>query len=505
MKSLLYLLLPFCLLYPLLNFAETFPNNSESSELACPEEENKGLRREIEEIMYEDQRYRLQMDSVMSNFGWESPEMQELIGRMHRTDSICISRMEVIIEKHGWPGISLVGKEANTGVWLVVQHADIATQEKYLPMLEESVKKGESQGRHLALLVDRTRLRNGLQQIYGSQIIRMKGEEAKMQPLFDPMACNDRRKSVGLESTVEENALRLEAKYDPAEDVATRIQYVDELLDKEGLRLYYRKLGKGDPLLVLHGRNGLNHQSMMDCFDQLGDSYQVIYLDLRASGKTTVPEEDLSWELLLEDLEDLRKELGIRSWSIAAHDVGGSLALKYASKFPEQVTKLFLSAPEIGRTLGAKIGRGNPTEVSHFSSEQSEKIKRLMATEQYGKGDLDTHEEIIRIRYSLDFVDPANVENLRIGLRDPALDRAQAWKEFSYKFGSLNLYREILECPVPLMIVYGSEDPRDVGKNSRVDKVFAKVQKEQIVGAGFFPFVEQEQAFLELIRNFLAQ
>lgn len=32
--------------------------------------------------------------------------------------------MKKIVKKHGWPGISLVGKKASVGAWLLAQHAD---------------------------------------------------------------------------------------------------------------------------------------------------------------------------------------------------------------------------------------------------------------------------------------------------------------------------------------------------------------------------------------------
>jgi hypothetical protein len=82
----------------------------------------------------------------------------------------------------------------------VIQHADIATQQKYLPMMREAVKKGNARPSSLALLEDRVLLRTGKNQIYGSQI----GTDPKTNlnyvlPLDDPENVDKRRAEVELQ------------------------------------------------------------------------------------------------------------------------------------------------------------------------------------------------------------------------------------------------------------------------------------------------------------------
>src|SRR5436853_5744899 len=74
-------------------------------------------------------------------------------------DSTNLVQVEALIKKYGWPGISFAGVRGNRAVFLVIQHADQKTQEKYLPVMEQSVAKGESQKAHFALLKDRVLMR----------------------------------------------------------------------------------------------------------------------------------------------------------------------------------------------------------------------------------------------------------------------------------------------------------------------------------------------------------
>ena len=87
----------------------------------------------------------------------------------------------------------------NSTLFLVIQHADIATQEHYLPMMREAVTNGDAFGSDLALLEDRVALRQGKRQIYGSQIGRENTGEFYVSPLDDPDHVDERRAAVGLE------------------------------------------------------------------------------------------------------------------------------------------------------------------------------------------------------------------------------------------------------------------------------------------------------------------
>lgn len=82
----------------------------------------------------------------------------------------------------------------------VIQHSDLETREKYLPMLREAVKNGKALSMHLALLEDRVALGQGKKQIYGSQIHRdQKTGQWFVAPIEDEKNVNTRRASVGLE------------------------------------------------------------------------------------------------------------------------------------------------------------------------------------------------------------------------------------------------------------------------------------------------------------------
>lgn len=160
---------------------------------------NKPLVATLDSIFIEDQKYRQQIDGIEEKFGWESKEMKAHWKIINEKDSINLIKVKSILDKYGWLGADEVGGQGNSTLFLVIQHSDQATQEKYLPMMRDAVKNGKAQGSALALLEDRVALGQGKRQVYGSQI----GRDPETQiyyvsPLEDPDNVDKRRAEVGL-------------------------------------------------------------------------------------------------------------------------------------------------------------------------------------------------------------------------------------------------------------------------------------------------------------------
>jgi hypothetical protein len=153
----------------------------------------------LDTIFQEDQKYRQQIQGIEEKYGWESDEMKSHWKIINEKDSINLIKVKKILDDRGWLGADVIGYQGNSTLFLVIQHADIETQEKYLPMMREAVSKGNAEASSLALLEDRVALRKGEKQIYGSQVGRdQETGEYYVLPLIDPENVNQRRAKVGL-------------------------------------------------------------------------------------------------------------------------------------------------------------------------------------------------------------------------------------------------------------------------------------------------------------------
>lgn len=153
----------------------------------------------LDTIYQEDQKYRQQIKEIEDKYGWESDEMKTHWKIINEKDSINLIKVKKILDERGWLGADVIGNQGNSTLFLVIQHSNIETQEKYLPMMREAVSKGHAQSSSLALLEDRVALRKGEKQIYGSQVGRdQETGEYYVLPLVDPDNVDKRRAEVGL-------------------------------------------------------------------------------------------------------------------------------------------------------------------------------------------------------------------------------------------------------------------------------------------------------------------
>jgi hypothetical protein len=175
---------------------------------------NAPLATQLDSIFNEDQQYRVQSDEIEKKFGWDSKESKNLWKIINKKDSSNLVIVTSILDKYGWLGADVVGGKGNQTLFLVIQHSNRATQEKYLPMMREAVKNGKAEGSRLALLEDRVALAQGKKQIYGSQISQDPVTHAYyVRPLEDPDNVDKRRAEVGLEPMAE-YVSRWEIKWD---------------------------------------------------------------------------------------------------------------------------------------------------------------------------------------------------------------------------------------------------------------------------------------------------
>lgn len=154
----------------------------------------------ILDAVYEsDQGLRMQIGKITQEFGNDSEEMEAHWGLIREADSINELKVIKILDERGWLGPKVITDKGNLTLFLVIQHAELATQEKYLPMMREAVSQGNANGANLALLEDRVAMRQGKQQIYGSQVRRDPGTDTYyVYPVIEPEKVNERRAEVGL-------------------------------------------------------------------------------------------------------------------------------------------------------------------------------------------------------------------------------------------------------------------------------------------------------------------
>jgi hypothetical protein len=169
---------------------------------------DESLASELEIIYEDDQALRHKIPNLRTE-----QERKALWNEIYKVDSINVLKIEQIFLKHGYPGRSKVGDNLSSTAFLVIQHADLAYQEKYFPLIEEAANKGELDKGSLAYLIDRIRIRKGQKQLYGSQVTDIDRDgKWEFSPIEDEINVNERRKDMGL-GRIEEYAKQFNIEY----------------------------------------------------------------------------------------------------------------------------------------------------------------------------------------------------------------------------------------------------------------------------------------------------
>ena len=106
------------------------------------------------------------------------------------------------------------------------------------------------------------------------------------------------------------------------------------------MHLAFEVVGKGDPLIILHGLLGSanNWRSMSR---RLGAHYQVFALDLRNHGRS--PHSGiLDYDVMVADVREFMEQLALRRIVLLGHSMGGKVAMQFAVEYSEHVDRLIV-------------------------------------------------------------------------------------------------------------------------------------------------------------------
>ncbi len=181
-------------------------------------------------------------------------------------------------------------------------------------------------------------------------LVQVRVESAKLPLPFDQIQCADLSSWSGerdhpewrkvADSIAALGAAAAEAPPNPAQEV----QYC---LARDGVRLAFAKVGRGPPLLKT--ANWLNHLEYDwdspvwgELFRRLSTDHTLVRYDQRCNGLSDWSAEDVSLEAFVDDMESVVDAAGLDRFPIFAISQGGCVAIEYAARHPERVSRLVI-------------------------------------------------------------------------------------------------------------------------------------------------------------------
>ena len=120
--------------------------------------------------------------------------------------------------------------------------------------------------------------------------------------------------------------------------------YKQKTMSWRGNSIAYYDVGEGYPLLIIHGWGG-NGYDYIKLIPGLEGSFRVLIPDMPGSGCSAKPRIHYTFDLFLDFLEEFLNEMGVRSFHLAGHSLGGHLSVHLIKRDPKRVNRLVLLAP----------------------------------------------------------------------------------------------------------------------------------------------------------------
>jgi esterase len=106
------------------------------------------------------------------------------------------------------------------------------------------------------------------------------------------------------------------------------------------MNLHFEAVGKGRPLIILHGLLGsADNWRLMS--RRLGAHYKVLAVDLRNHGRS--PHSDIfDYDVMTADLREFMEQQALRRIMLLGHSIGGKVAMQFAIDYSERVDRLVI-------------------------------------------------------------------------------------------------------------------------------------------------------------------
>ena len=271
-----------------------------------------------------------------------------------------------------------------------------------------------------------------------------------------------------------------------------------------GAELYYRVVGRGRAIIVIHGGPDFDHTYLLPDMDRLAEAYQLIYYDQRGRGQSRgeVNLETLGIETYVDDLEGLRKHLGLDPVAILGHSWGGVVAMHYAIRHPAHLSHMVLlnTAPASNDDLLAARADRVRRRAKH--------IDALTALEPaFERGDPEAVAEFYAIDFSSTFKRPEDARRLNLRATREQILSGRALEnrlmEGLIWSPGFTLLPQLESVRVPTLVIHGDRDFFPVQSSAHIAQAIPGARLTVLRDSGHFSYIDASEQMREALVGFL--
>jgi pimeloyl-ACP methyl ester carboxylesterase len=242
---------------------------------------------------------------------------------------------------------------------------------------------------------------------------------------------------------------------------------VSAIILDDGL-VHYEVLGRGRPLVFLHGWLG-SWRYWMPTMDSLSDRFRTYAFDMWGFGDSDRNPPRYNMEAYVAQLDLFMEELGVMKASLVGHSMGAVVALLFARLYPDRVDRIMaVSTPLTGAAASKRLLSGGGGSL----------LDRML-----GRRAVSDYPDI---EMEAAKTDPNAVTASARSLDDLDL-RGLLWELDS----------------IPTLLVYGQKDPFGTPPaNGDLRDLNGNVRPIGLSDSGHFPMLDESSKFQRLLRDF---
>jgi pimeloyl-ACP methyl ester carboxylesterase len=233
----------------------------------------------------------------------------------------------------------------------------------------------------------------------------------------------------------------------------------------EGSIVHYEVLGRGRPVIFLHGWVG-SWRYWITSMQVTSTSYRAYALDLWGFGDTAHNILNYSIEQQATLIDRFLNEMGIGKIALVGHGLGGLVAMAFATRFPQSVDRVMaVSCPLDYQAVNARLRTAAPAELTEWLSSRTPEATTALSD--------SSKTDIQAIAASM------------VGLQ------------------ANNLFGSFRSLNIPCLLVYGDKD-QAITTPSEDYSLSTMTHQIELEGSGHFPMIDETIRFNRLLTDFLA-
>jgi proline iminopeptidase len=273
-----------------------------------------------------------------------------------------------------------------------------------------------------------------------------------------------------------------------------------------GGKIWYEVFGEGEkaPIILLHGGPGGTSLGF-EPLKEMGYEGPIIFLDQLGSGRSTAISDTslMTIENYVEQVEQLRKHLGIEDFIIYGSSWGTMLGMDYYLKYPDEVKAIIFGSPLFSTDRWIADA---DTLIATLPDSVQQKIRYHEAINEYDHPD---YQEAVNLYYSL-YVrrkERPNIDRSHLSLVSGKQIYEYMWgpSEFT-STGTLRNYDRLDQLgsiSVPVLLFTGQYDEARPSTVQYYQSLIPNAEFREIPNAAHSTLNDNKEAVFKVLMNFL--